>query len=398
MSKRILARIYLSIHYFFTNKLMNFAANLTFFFLLSFIPMVLIISVVLTNLPIPPEITSEIIKMIKSVNPDLIDYILKSAGDTHILTKNALNFGIFGAISLFLTSLLFVRAMKAAFSVIFSRKDQKWGFLNFFIPVIMEITALIMLIAVIVLKITLNVVSKFFDKSFLQDFIFIINALENIIYMPIVILLFITWLSYFLMSRGGMSSKVSLYSSIGFCASVYLLNIIFTNIFNMAFYSLIYGSLGTLIFGLLWIYIVFCLFLFWGEFGYVFERVRWITIKMYIESKITETNIIKGFIQSFLLPDTMDKIRMVDKETEIEFRENEDFLFVGEGAIDFLNKEEKHTAEYCKGSLIKTEDNSEYNILARRGSTLIFLSKDDLKKLINESHTAGDLIADNFIV
>ncbi|TYB36238.1 MAG: hypothetical protein FXF49_00810 [Flexistipes sinusarabici] len=397
MSKRILARIYLSIHYFFANKLMNFAANLTFFFLLSFIPMLLIISVVLTNLPVPAEITSEIIKTIKSINPDLIGYILKSAGDTHILTKNALNFGIFGAVSLFLTSLLFVRALKAAFSVIFSKKDQKWGFLNFFIPVIMEIMALIMLIAVIALKIILNIVSKFFDKSFLQDFTFIINALENIVYMPIVILLAISWLSYFLMSRGGINLKVSLYSSIGFCISLYLLNIVFTNIFDMAFYSLIYGSLGTLIFGLLWLYILFCLFLFWGEFGYVFERVRWITIKMYIESKITETNIIKGFIQSFLLPETMDKIKMVDNETEIEFGENEDFLFVGEGAVSLIDKKEKHATKYYKGRLIKAEDISVYNILAGRGSTLIFLSKNDLKKFINESHTAGDLIADNFI-
>ncbi|MEC9493191.1 YihY/virulence factor BrkB family protein [Flexistipes sp.] len=397
MSKRILARIYLSVHYFFANKLMNFAANLTFFFLLSFIPMLLIISVVLTNLPVPAELASEIFKMIKSVNPDLIGYILKSAGDTQVLTKNALNFGIFGGISLFFTSLLFVRAMKAAFSVIFSKKDQKWGFLSFFIPVIMEILALVMLIAVIMLKIAINVVTKFFDKSFLQDFILIINILENIIYMPIVILLAISWLSYLLMSRGGMSSKISLYSSIGFCVSLYFLNIFFTKVFNMAFYSLIYGSLGTLIFGLLWIYVVFCLYLFWGEFGYVFERVRWITVKMYIESKITETNFIKNLIQSFLLPDKIDKIRIVDKETKIEFGENEDFLFVGEGMLRLFDKDEKHAAEYNKGSLIKAENISGYNILADRKSTLIFLSKNDLKKLINESRTAGDLLADNFI-
>jgi len=396
MSKRILARIYLSVHYFFTNKLMNFAANLTFFFLLSFIPMVLIISVVLTNMPIPREITSEIIKMIKSVNPDLIDYILKSA-DTHILTKNALNFGIFGGISLFFTSLLFVRAMKAAFSVIFSKKDQKWGFLNFFIPVIMEILALVMLIAVIMLKITLNVVSKFFDKSFLQDFIFIINILENIIYMPIVILLAISWLSYLLMSRGGMSSKISLYSSIGFCVSLYFLNIFFTKVFSMAFYSLIYGSLGTLIFGLLWIYIVFCLFLFWGEFGYVFERVKWITIKMYIESKITEANIIKNFIRSFLLPAAMDKIKVVDKGTEIYFGKNEDFLFVGEGTISLFDNKGEHMIDFDKGSLIKAEENIGFSMSAYKESTVIFLSKSELKKLVNESYSAGDLIAENFI-
>lgn len=397
MSKLILARIYLSIHYFFSNKLMNFAANLTFFFLLSFIPMVLIISVILTNLPVPPEFTSEIIKMIKSINPELIDYILNSAGNTDVLTKNALNFGIFGALSLFLTSLLFVRAMKAAFSVIFSKKEQKWGFVNFFIPVIMELLAVLMLITVIIFKITLNLITNFFNESFLKNLVVFINMLEHIIYMPIVILLLISWLSYFLMSRGGMGSKVSLFSSIGFCVSVYCLNMIFTNVFDMAFYSFIYGSLGTLIFGLFWIYIVFCLFLFWGEFGYIFDRVRWITVKMYIESKITEANVIKRKIRSFLLPGAMDKIKVVNKETVFEFGENGDFLFVGEGSIKIFSMDGENVINYSKGSLIKAEDNTGHKISASRGSTLIFLSKSDLKRLVNESFIAGDLIAENFI-
>jgi len=392
--KNWLARFYLTLYFFSSNKLMNFAANLTFFFLLSFVPMLLIISIILTNLPVSENITNEIINMIKSVNPDLIEYILNSADKMDTLTRNALNFGVFGGVSLFLTSLLFVRALKAAFTVIFSRTDIKWGILGFFVPVIMEILAIVMLITVIVLKIFLNIITDFFTSTALQDFIWIINLLENVIYMPIVILFAISWLGYFLMSRGAMTLSVSLICSSGFCVTLFVFNKIFSKIFDIAYYSFIYGSLGTLIFGLFWVYIVFCLFLFWGQMGYVFHRLNWITVRMYIESRISRLSSFMKIISMYFLSVAGDKIRFLDKNDYVKVETGDDYIFIGDGAV--ISDGGKFV-RYTAGDLIESKDCLGKKFKAEIDSIIVFLSKEELVKFINESQASGNLIVRNFI-
>jgi len=392
--KSCLARFYLTLYFFSSNKLMNFAANLTFFFLLSFVPMLLILSIIFTNLPVSENITNEILNMIKSVNPDLTEYILNAADKMDMLTQNAFNFGIFGGVSLFFTSLLFVRALKAAFTVIFSKKEIKWGPFGFFVPLIMEILAIVMLIAVIVLKIFLNVVTEFFSSSVFQEFVWIINLLENIIYMPIVILLAISWLSYFLMSRGAITGNVSLICASGFCVTLFIFNKFFSKIFDIAYYSFIYGSLGTLIFGLFWIYIVFCLFLFWGQLGFVFDRLRWITVRMYIESRIDHLGSFGEKIRTYFLDVAGDTIRFLNKNESFKIGNGYEYIFIGEGTVVV---EGEKSVWYTAGDVIEAKKHVAKNLIAEDDSKIVFLDKEDLIKFINESQAAGNLIVRNFI-
>ncbi len=141
------------------NDLLILNAALTYYALLSFAPLLLIMGVVSQKVIILfPEFPNFVTELLKDLN---IEGLAQTDITTTILKVKSLKFGIFGLLSLLLTSTLFLRSLNKVFRKIFKIKNLKEYLFHNLIPLLLYMVFIFLTVMALIIKALLGLVEKF---------------------------------------------------------------------------------------------------------------------------------------------------------------------------------------------------------------------------------------------
>lgn len=278
LERHLITRVFLhSIRNFFNDNCVTFAAAVSFYFLLSFIPFVILLGSLtgyfLETFRIFHDLTmDEMSLQIKEYIEFVIPYITEDYVSRFLkLSSYSLELGIIGILTLFITATLLFSSLQRSFFNIFGGK--KIG------VIISRLMGVVFLITLIVLMFFLNYLlmfigslSSFIDSSipFLSDFIEIIESRSGVLSFVfttlLIILLFQILLFYFTSNikryisavfLGGTLFSV-LWSVVKWGFDIYLSKLSGINV--------VYGSATWIVTAVIWVYYTAILFFFSMEF------------------------------------------------------------------------------------------------------------------------------------
>lgn len=278
--KKILSALLLSVHYFGKNNLILNAGALTFYFIISLVPVFLIILTISNIIAISnEEIILDILSSMKNLNPVAISVLYGIIENSKNI--NIFSFGISGVISILLTSLLFSKSLNISFIKILEIKQKKLT--GVLVPFILNILGLTVLLLALFIKIGLLIINKFLFKYINIDLGYIVALLSNLLMAPKLLVFLIIFLSYQILSNKKFSFKISLFITLLFSISVYLLNKLYFAFISINYYKAIYGQIGLLIFSLYWLYLIFISYLFFAQLGACLSDFKTYTTKFWIQ-------------------------------------------------------------------------------------------------------------------
>ncbi|MBC7196207.1 MAG: YihY/virulence factor BrkB family protein, partial [Deferribacterales bacterium] len=166
----------LSIHYFNKNNLILNAGALTFYFIISLVPVFLLILTISNIIAISnAEVIFNILNSMKNLNEEAVSFFYKIISNSKSI--NIFSFGISGIISILLTSLLFSKSLNISFVNIMDIKQKK--LVGILLPFLLNISGLIILLTALLLKVGLLFVHKLLFKYVNIDLSYIVTILSN---------------------------------------------------------------------------------------------------------------------------------------------------------------------------------------------------------------------------
>jgi len=278
--KKILSSFLLSVHYFNKNNLILNAGALTFYFIISLVPVFLIILTISNIIAISnEEMIFNILNSMKNLNEEAISFFYKIIANSKSI--NIFSFGISGIISILLTSLLFSKSLNISFVKIINIKQKK--ITGVLVPFLLNISGLAILLTTLSLKVGLLLIHKLLFKYINIDASYIVTILTNLLLAPKLLVFIIIFISYYFLSGRKFSFKISFLMALLFSISVYLLNRLYFAFISINYYKAIYGQIGLLIFSLYWLYFIFIFYLFFAQLGACLSDFKIYTIKFWIQ-------------------------------------------------------------------------------------------------------------------
>lgn len=249
--------------------LINHAAALAFYFILSIMPALLLIVISAKKLlSIYPDFTMKILEYIGNINPSLSNFI----NSTNILSNGGdINYSYVGIFSLILAASLFFKALTRSFDII-CKSINKGLITGFFIPYLYTIIAVILIILMVFIHIGSQIYINFFFDFMPLNILKTLHFLIESFFIPTFLIFIVTFISYYALSFKSISFKASLYGSLWFSFLLYFINLLFRKLYNPSFYNYLYGSIGYIIILLIWLYTIFILFLYFAAFSYNFNH------------------------------------------------------------------------------------------------------------------------------
>ncbi len=285
--ERFTHKFYITFSLFFKLELQNHAGAVAYFFLLSITPLLLIfVHIFDSYLDAYPDFSEQFFILLSSFYSRLDYTFLEKIGIVNI-SLSAL--GVFGLLNLLWISRLIVGAVQRSFGIIFtgekSRKIVVDGITSFVIvPLIFLGVGLAVLTNVL-----FKVIEKLAAESdFSSDFVHTSTQVLSHI-LPFAIAFIIIYLSYRYLPANRPSLKAAFQGSI-FCAiSIYVIKIIFTEIFSVTHISFFYGFIGSLILTLIWVYVVSLFYFYFALFTHVADRLDLLVVdKMFSHNSVVK--------------------------------------------------------------------------------------------------------------
>ena len=252
-------------------SLINHAAALAFYFLLSIMPSLLLIIISAKKLlTIYPDFTTKLLEYIENINPSLSNFIENT---NTIITKGDISYSYVGIFSLILASSLFFKALTRSFDSI-CKSATKGIVTGFILPYIYTIFSVVLIILIALIQVVSQLYIHFF-------FDFIPFKIPNSVYfiiegffIPTFLIFATTFITYYSLSFKSIGIRASFYGSLLFSILLYFTNILFNKLYNPSLYNYLYGSIGYIIILLIWLYTIFILFLYFATFAYTFQNYK----------------------------------------------------------------------------------------------------------------------------
>ncbi|MCB4205153.1 YihY/virulence factor BrkB family protein [Deferribacterales bacterium Es71-Z0220] len=346
--KKILTSFLLSIHYFNKNNLILNAGALTFYFIISLVPVFLLILTISNIIAISnAEVIFNILNSMKNLNEEAVSFFYKIISNSKSI--NIFSFGISGIISILLTSLLFSKSLNISFVNIMDIKQKK--LVGILLPFLLNISGLIILLTALLLKVGLLFVHKLLFKYVNIDLSYIVTILSNLLLAPKLLVFLIIFLSYYFLSGRKFSFKTSFFMALLFSFSIYLLNRLYFVFISINYYKAVYGQIGLVIFSLYWLYFIFILYLFFAQFGACLTDFKIYTTKFWIQKgrKLNK-------LYNKIFPENLDKNFLSIEEREDILKLKNSNLLIVEGYIKIKNNGK--TILKQAGDLVKIDDDN----------------------------------------
>lgn len=274
---------YVTVNLFLKTEMQNHAAAVAFYFLLSIIPLILLIIFTFGfYFPDYPELLQKFLAFLSTLNSKLnIDLMqnVKMEGKTVHLT------GGVSILILLWSSRGLLKSVQSSFRVIFADFKKR----NFVaVAVISFLIIPFSFLIVILSMLGLYVVNHF--NEYLTALPVIGELLRSLfIFAGAVIPYALTWLIIFFFYYQLPSTKPPVVSALicsALCTfSILLLKLVFGHFLRIDQYNLLYGSVGAIIFVLIWVYFVCIQFFLWAQFLYVAGKIDVIALeKVFLDS------------------------------------------------------------------------------------------------------------------
>ena len=383
--KKIISSFLLSVYYFFTNGLLNHAASLAFFFILSVVP-ALMFSIYFSSLLLVKNqaIYEQVLTIVKEFNNFIWNYL--SNGDFGVYSLNFSDAGLFGIIALLFSSTLFVRSILRAFEQIFNKPCYKSLIVSYFVPIFVNIFTVVVVIllisSMVILKILMNKMGMVFVDKYLN--VSVITSLLST--SPFVILFFISFFMYKIFSWKKINWKTAIIISIMFSLNIYLIKYLFKGGFYAPSQINLYGSASIFLLTLISFYIVFIFFLFWIQFGFAYENINILVLRFIIDSK--KSVLFRENIVNFIYPIIHKNVNILKTNEEVEIMSDcmENIFYVSKGKIKINDKifEENENSFFIPEDLFSGDvENVKYKALS--DSAVINMDRGTYTQLLDDS-------------
>lgn len=391
MIQKNILKFTLTFIYLLNNELLLLNAATTYYALLSFIPLILTLSIIIEKIAIiSPEalnllnILSENISNLFNIELDISNFFGQS---------KKIGLGLFGTISVFLTSTLFLRTINKIFRKIFRIKTLKETILHTIMPFILYILFLIFIFIAILIKTSLVIIEKYLVFYFDIDFSTIITILEKVSAIPLIIFFIISTLTYYFLSMRKIGILTAIKISLYLMISIYILNLFFKNFYNIAFYNAIYGTLSSIIITLAYVYFFFMFFIYWAQYSYVSSKFESVIIKYFFEEffKKPDSKIVNQ-LAKFL----KDNIIVCNKDQILNIKElNNDLAIVLKGSFELTNEDEI-PIYINRLDFFNIQDISDKVIIkASEDSLILTISEEQKRFLLEDSSIASAIFHSN---
>jgi len=255
---------------FLKNQLASHAAAAAYYFLLSIAPLVLlVVSILNTSLGNHPELTAELFAYLSEFNKELNEDFFRRIG---ILETQAAISGL-GLLGVLWTSRLIISSIQSAFGVIFpSGRSRSFVWSNLLSLVLVPGVLMLLILSALT-----NVVLHFLHDQ-LKEFSRLIQVYDLLLSLsglivPLVLVFGLIFICYRFLP---LSKPKTWHAALGagLCTlSIHGLKLAFLKYVSLASYNYVYGSLGAVIFLLLWVYLLFVLFFLFAQLVEVAGRV-----------------------------------------------------------------------------------------------------------------------------
>ena len=257
---------YVSIQLFLRNELTNHAAAIAFYFLLSIAPIVLLLLYAANNLIQLPQLAESLPQLFVALWDQLNLGNLKMLGLLPEQTQAAAS----GAslITLLIASRGLLNALQSAFRVIFAGGKRSFV-LSWLISLLAMPLAFGLIVLVLVAQRLLDYLSR---MALLGEALAAGLGLGGGVLVFLLVWLLI-FLAYYRMPIPRARARVAAWASLLCTFSIVLLKAGFGHVVQLQNYQAIYGTLGTVVFSLIWMYVVALVFLFWAQCLYAIGKV-----------------------------------------------------------------------------------------------------------------------------
>ncbi len=267
---------YVTLNLFFKTKMQNHAAAVAYYSLLSIAPMMLLIVYLLnTYLSGYPEIREAFNKILSAAHLNFLN-----ASSARNIDSAMISFS--GGVSILIllwSSKGLMKSVQSAFAVIFADSRKR----SFIVSSLISFLSIPFILILLALSIFGDYLVDHFNYAALG--VPLLGSMLKFCFISIGLLTpFLgVWAVVFLLydqmpqKRPRLSSTL-IYSF--FCtSSVYVLEVVFANVVGIEQYIRLYGSLGDIIFVLIWVYFGCILFFMWAEFLYVAGKIDVIALE-----------------------------------------------------------------------------------------------------------------------
>lgn len=269
---------YVTLNLFFKTKMQNHAAAVAYYSLLSIAPLMLLVVYLLNSyFSGHPEIMEAFNGLIVATHLNFLD--ANSVQNINAISGMMSFSGGVSILILLWSSKGLMKSVQSAFAVIFADSRKR----NFIISSLISFLAIPFIFLLLGLSIFGDYLVDHFDYASLGIPIFIsmLKILFKLIGLltPFLGIWAVVFLLYYQipLKKPRLSSTL-LYSF--FCtASVYVLEVMFAHVVKIEQYIRLYGSLGEIIFVLIWVYFGCVLFFMWAEFLYVAGKIDIIALE-----------------------------------------------------------------------------------------------------------------------
>jgi len=255
---------------FSKNELSSHASAAAYYFLLAIAPMILVVvSLLNTSLINYPELTADLFAFLSQFNEQLNEDFFRRIGILQAQTAVS-GLGLFGFLW---TSRLIISSVQSAFGVIFPSSRTR----NFFWSNLLSMVLVPGVLILLLLSAVFNIVIRFLHRQleqvvWLERMYDLLLSLSGLV-LPVALVFGLIFICYRFLP---LARPRTLHAALGagLCTlAIFGLKAAFVRFVGLASYHIVYGSLGTVVLLLLWVYLVFMVFFLFAQFVHVAGRI-----------------------------------------------------------------------------------------------------------------------------
>ncbi len=269
MTNWVLQTLYGSVLLFLKNEILSHAAAAAYYFLLSIFPFIIVVLYLLnTYVTFDPELSALFFNFLVQLNPQLSPQFFERIG----ILKAGAAVGGLGLVGILWSTRLIVLSIQQAFRVIFPSEHKRNFIVSNILSLVIVPAALFLLLVSLAFNLIMQFVESYLDRMpFLEPFYAPALHLTGQI-IPLAVVFFIIFICYRFLPLVKPSTRHAALGSLACTAAIILLKILFWQFVNVARYNLVYGSIGTLILLMLWVYLVFAIFFLSAQWVYSMQK------------------------------------------------------------------------------------------------------------------------------
>jgi hypothetical protein len=338
-----------------------------------------------------PALYTQFLEIIKEINIFVWEKIL--SGQFKIENFHYSEIKFISAITLLFSSTFFIRAVIRGFDQIFNKPCYKNVIISYFVPILINLGSVLLIIIFVLFNFTISMLIKYADIVFLQEHANFLNFIKYLTSTPVLLIFFISLFFYKFFPGKKIPWKLAITISLFFAINIFIVKFFGHNMLKASDFSA-YGSANVMLLTLIGLYLFFSIFLFWAQFAYVYDNLKILTIKFFIDSK--KELWFKDFVKKTVIDFAKGHINFYEPNQSITINldEKDKIFFLAEGKIKINDKyfsDEKNPffiPNKAKGNILK------FNVIDK--TVLINMPTEMYYELVNSSNKIKQIMINLF--